>query len=103
MLVNGKAYYYMDSEPMVCTNDYAFGGISGSTFAFCFFLVISLVIGVGTYTLLVHPKIRNVLFHEWSPPHCSPRFARVFRVSGLGGLPRCLFHKRGRLLPDTAA
>ena len=61
---------------MACANDYAFGSISGSTFAFYFFLAISLVIGIGTYTLLVHPEIRNILFHEWSP--------RIARVVSLG-------------------
>ena len=52
---------------MNCTGDYSFGSVSASTFAFWFFMAISLVISLGNYSLLANPKIRRVLVREWTP------------------------------------
>ena len=51
---------------MNCGSDYSFGSVSGSVFAFYLFLAISALIGISTYALLAHPKLRRVWFREWT-------------------------------------
>lgn len=67
---------------MGCGNEYFFGSVSGSTFAFYLFLGISAVVAVGTYTLLSSPKLRAMWPLERTP---ATRIA-MLAIASLFGL-----------------
>jgi len=67
---------------MVCGNEYLFGSVSGSTLAFYFFLGISALVAVGTYTLLSSPKLRA----KWALERTSATRMAILAIASLFGL-----------------
>jgi hypothetical protein len=69
----------MQTAPSAVVDTFEFGSVSGSAFAFVFFLILSAAIGCMIYTLLAHPRFRRLDSRELGK--APPRAAIVIGAS----------------------